>query len=98
MELSIKLHTVMSEWSIVDNEGSKVNISQKYCIVSLKIDFAIANSVDPDEMQHYAAFHLGLHCLSKKYPFRGFLSSKGKSKIIRYIFLKQQLFFVKQFL
>ena len=24
----------------------------------------IANSVDPDEMQHYAAFHLGLHCKS----------------------------------
>ena len=23
------------------------------------------NSVDPDEMQHYAAFHLGLHCLQK---------------------------------
>ena len=21
-----------------------------------------ANSVDPDEMQHNAAFHLGLHC------------------------------------
>ena len=23
----------------------------------------IANSVEPDEMRHYAAFHLGLHCL-----------------------------------
>ena len=30
------------------------------------------NSVDPDEMLHYVAFHLGLHCLSK-YPFyKGF--------------------------
>ena len=28
-----------------------------------------ANSVDPDEMPHYAAFHLGLHCLPK-YAFR----------------------------
>ena len=27
-------------------------------------------SVDPDEMQHYAAFHLGLHYL-QKYSFRG---------------------------
>ena len=27
----------------------------------LKITFA--NSEDPDEMQHNAAFHLGLHCL-----------------------------------
>ena len=23
------------------------------------------NSVDPDEMQQHAAFHLGLHCLQK---------------------------------
>ena len=23
----------------------------------------LANSVDPDEMQHNAAFHQGLHCL-----------------------------------
>ena len=27
--------------------------------------------VNPNEMQHYAAFHLGLHCL-QKYSFRGF--------------------------
>ena len=31
----------------------------------LKIFFTFTNSVDPDEMQHYAAFHLGLHCLQK---------------------------------
>ena len=30
---------------------------------SLKIDFVLTNSVDPDEMLHFAAFHLGLHCL-----------------------------------
>ena len=29
----------------------------------------LANSADPDEMQHNAAFHLEIHCLSK-YPFR----------------------------
>ena len=29
----------------------------------------LANSADPNEMQHYAAFHLGLHCLPK-YSFR----------------------------
>ena len=27
--------------------------------------FSISNSVDPDEMQHYAAFYLGLRCLHK---------------------------------
>ena len=36
-----------------------------------EVDFVLANSEDPDEMPHYAAFHLGLHCLPK-YPLRGF--------------------------
>ena len=39
------------------------------------------NSVDPDEMLHYAAFHLGLHCL-QKYPLLGFPYTKGKNKIL----------------
>ena len=30
---------------------------------SLKIVFILANSVDHDEMLHYAAFYLGVHCL-----------------------------------
>ena len=42
----------------------------------LKIFFYLY-SVDPDEMQYYAAFHLGLHCL-QKYSFRGFPKSKGQ--------------------
>ena len=28
----------------------------------------LADSADPDEMQHYGTFHLGLHC-SPKYAF-----------------------------
>ena len=36
----------------------------------------LANIADPDEMQHYAAFHLGLHCLPK-HPFRGIPYRKG---------------------
>ena len=35
-----------------------------------------SNSVDPDKMPLYAAFHLGLHCL-QKYSFRGFPEYKG---------------------
>ena len=31
--------------------------------VSLKIALILANSADSDEMQHNAAFHLGLHCV-----------------------------------
>ena len=41
-----------------------------------KIVLIIANSVDTNEMQHYAAFHLGLHYLPN-YPFRGFQYTKG---------------------
>ena len=37
--------------------------------LSNNILFTFTNSVDPDEIQHYAAFHLSLHCL-QKYPFR----------------------------
>ena len=32
-------------------------------IISLKIDFVLANSADPDEIPPYASFHQGLHCL-----------------------------------
>ena len=42
----------------------------------LKILLTFTNSVDLDEMQHYAAFHLGLHCL-QRYWFRGFTNTKG---------------------
>ena len=34
-----------------------------------EIFLTFTNSVDPDEMQHYVPFHLGLHCLPK-YAFR----------------------------
>ena len=44
--------------------------------LSLKIVFILANSADPDEMPHYAAFHLGLHCLPK-YLYTGIQNEKG---------------------
>ena len=44
--------------------------------LSLKVVLILANSADPDEMQHYTAFHLGLHCLPE-YPFRGHQYTKG---------------------
>ena len=40
-------------------------------ILSLNIDFDLANSADPDEMPQYAAFHQDLHCFPS-YPFRLF--------------------------
>ena len=42
----------------------------------MNIVLVLANDVDPDEMPHYAAFHLGIHCLPK-YPLRGFQYTKG---------------------
>ena len=37
------------------------NLKNKDCISR----FVFANREDPDEMPHYAAFHLGFHCLPK---------------------------------
>ena len=76
IDYSFWFNTIKLEWSIVYIEGSQFIISKRYCICSLKIDFVLANSADPDEMPHHAAFHLGLRCLPK-YPFRGFRSTKG---------------------
>ena len=44
--------------------------------LSLEIVLILANSANPDEMQHNAVFHLGFHCLPK-YLFRGFQYTKG---------------------
>ena len=55
---------------------SGYNFQKNIVFFCVKIFFTFTNSVDPDEMQHYAAFHLGLHCL-QKYSFRGFLNTKG---------------------
>ena len=56
-------------------EGSQVIISNCIVFLSPKIVYVLANSGDPDEMLHVAAFHLGLHCLLK-YLFRGIWSKK----------------------
>ena len=50
-------------------ENSPEESSSVRCFVSLKVLVTLANSVDPDETQSYAAFHPGPHCLSK-YLFR----------------------------
>ena len=64
MEFSIKLHTIKSGWLIIYTEGLQVKISKKKIVfLSLKVYFVLANSADPDEMPHYVALDLGLHCL-----------------------------------
>ena len=50
---------------------SGFKIYKNIVFFGLKIFFTLTNSVDPDEMPHYAAFYLGLHCLLK-YLLRDF--------------------------
>ena len=44
-----------------------MNNPYKMVFLSPNVVFLLANNVDPDEMPHHAAFHLGLHCLSSTY-------------------------------
>ena len=92
MEFSIKLHTIKLGWSIVYIVGSHVKISPKnISFVFQKVDFVLANSVDPDEMQRYAAFHLSQHCLPKKLALKGFPVHKGLTPSLQnQMFLKHK--------
>ena len=67
----IKLGIVHFTYLGVSGYNLKKNVF--FC---LNIFLTFTNSVDPDEMQHYAAFHLGLHCLHK-YLFMDFPNTKG---------------------
>ena len=49
---------------------------KKNVFLRLEISFALANSVDPDEMPQNVALHLGLHCLPK-YSLRSHQYMKG---------------------
>ena len=49
---------------------------KKYCVLSPEDFYTFTNSVDTEEMQHYAAYRQGLHSL-KKCLFRCFLNTKG---------------------
>ena len=68
----IKFDTVTSGRSIINIEGLQAIIFRKNNVLrSLKIYLVLAYSADPDEMPHNAAFHLGLHCLSRSLVFKG---------------------------
>ena len=63
MDSSLWFDAINLEWSISYIKGSQVIFPNKTEILSQKTNFVLPNSVDPDEMLHYAAFHLGLQCL-----------------------------------
>ena len=75
MDFPIHIDTISMGLPTLYFKGSHVVISKLRCI-SMKVFLILANSADPDEMQHHAAFHQGLHCLTK-YPIRGFQYTKG---------------------
>ena len=63
MDYLIHIDTISMDLSILCFKGFlNFNIFR-----ALKIVFILANSVDPDKILHYAAYHLGFHCLPK-YP------------------------------
>ena len=79
MEFPIYIDEISMGLSIVYFKESQVDFSKSCCISALKVVLIIASGVNPDEMQHHAAFHLGPHCLPK-YPFRGSTIQSVKSR------------------
>ena len=65
MDFPIHIDTISMGLPIVYFKGSQVDFLNYDVFLSLKIILIFANSADPDEMQHCAAFHLGLHYLPK---------------------------------
>ena len=63
MDLPKRTDTISVGLPILYFKGAQVKVLNYDVFLSLKVVLILANSADPDEMQHYAAFHLGLHCL-----------------------------------
>ena len=57
-------------------KGSQVVFLNYDVFLPLKVVLVLSNSADPNEMQHYAAFHLGLHSLPNN-TFKGFTVYKA---------------------
>ena len=73
-----KFSLEVSKFSLALQPEALVNMSEPVLFLSpddvyltSKLVLILLNSADPGEMQHYAAFHQGLHCLPK-YLFRSF--------------------------
>ena len=75
MDFPIHIDTTSMGLPIDHFKGSWIEFSKCDEFLSQKFVLILAHSADPDEMQHYAAFHLGFHYLPK-YPFRDFQYTK----------------------
>ena len=94
----------LMRWFIVHVKGSQVRISKLRFTSVSEYCFIKVNSADPDEMPHFVAFHLSLHCLPK-YSFRGFpcyikiqilVQKKNafmKEKLEKFVFIRKYLLF-----
>ena len=78
MDFPIHIDTIIMGLSIVYFKGSQVDFLnyQVHVFQFGKVVLILANSADPDEMQHDVAFHLSLHCLPK-YLVTDFKYTKG---------------------
>ena len=72
MDFPIHIDTISMDLSILYFKGTQVKNLIFFIFLSLKI----VNNQYPDEMLHYTAFHLVLHCLPK-YLFIGIQNEKG---------------------
>ena len=65
MDFPIHIDTISMGQPILHFKRSQVESLNFEVFLSLKVVLILANSADPYEIQHYAVFHLGLHCLPK---------------------------------
>ena len=72
IDVQMHIDTISMGQPIMYFKGSHVIVSKfNKVFLFLKVASILANSSDPDEMQHYAAFYLGLNSFPKNW-FRGF--------------------------
>ena len=64
MDYPIHSDEICMELTVLYFKGES-NFYKMIYFWSLKIVFILANSTDPKEIEHYAKFHLCLHCLLK---------------------------------
>ena len=64
VDFPIHIDTISIGFSILHFKGSQVEVSEIWCISALKVVLIIANSVDPDKMQHYC-IRLGVSSIKR---------------------------------
>ena len=65
MDFLTQINAIRVGLSIIFLRGHRLKFLNDYVFLSQKIVFISTKSVDPDEMLHFAVFHLGIHSLLK---------------------------------